>query len=92
MTGLVQEVYSIEIVESLGIRAAKTLKRLVELADEVVAAAGRGRDPHLEIPARALSNVRYNKAKRFIGRKFTETESERATVPYKVEAGKDGLI
>ena len=38
----------------------------MELADAVVAAADRGRDPHLDIPARSLSNVRYNKAKRFI--------------------------
>ena len=45
---------------------AKTQKRLLELADAVVAAADRGRDPHLDIPARSLSNVRYNKAKRFI--------------------------
>jgi len=28
--------------------------------------------------------------KRFIGRRFEETESERKTVPYKVEKGKDG--
>ncbi|MGA2031705.1 MAG: DNA topoisomerase IV subunit A [Thermoguttaceae bacterium] len=47
-------------------RDAKTLKRLVELADGVVAAAERNRDPFLEIPTRSLSNVRYNKSKRFI--------------------------
>ena len=47
-------------------RDAKTLKRLNDLAEVVVAAADRGRDPHVDIPARTLSNVRYNKAKRFI--------------------------
>ncbi len=47
-------------------RDTKTRKRLNELADAVVAAVDRGRDPHVDIPARALSNVRYNKAKRFI--------------------------
>ncbi|MGO8690026.1 MAG: DNA topoisomerase IV subunit A [Thermoguttaceae bacterium] len=47
-------------------RDSQTRKRLMELANQVVAAADRGRDPHLDIPARALSNVRYNKTKRFI--------------------------
>jgi DNA topoisomerase-6 subunit A len=47
-------------------RDARTRKRLTELADMVAAAADRGRDPHVDIPSRALSNVRYNKAKRFI--------------------------
>ena len=32
----------------------------------MVAAAERGRDPHVDIPARTLSNIRYNKTKRFI--------------------------
>ncbi len=50
----------------LNTRDAKTRKRLVELADAVAAAAERGRDPHVDIPARTLSNVRYNKTKRFI--------------------------
>lgn len=47
-------------------RDKKTLKRLVELADSVAQAAQRGRDPYLDVPARSLSNVRYNRAKRFI--------------------------
>jgi DNA topoisomerase-6 subunit A len=47
-------------------RDKKTLKRLNELADVVVTAADRCKDPHVDIPARTLSNVRYNKAKRFI--------------------------
>jgi len=43
-----------------------TFKQLVGLADGVVAAADRKREPYLEIPSRTLSNVRYNQQKRFI--------------------------
>ncbi len=50
----------------LNSRDAKTIKRLRELADNVVEQVGRRRDPHVEVPIRALSNVRYNKARRFI--------------------------
>src|SRR3989304_818443 len=45
---------------------AQTLRRLKELADTVTEAAPKPRDPHVDIPARSLSNVRYNKSKRFI--------------------------
>jgi DNA topoisomerase VI subunit A len=45
---------------------AQTLKRLKEMADEVAAAAMKRRDPFVDIPARSLSNVKYNKTKRFI--------------------------
>jgi DNA topoisomerase-6 subunit A len=44
----------------------KTLQQLTHLADGVVEAAGARRDPYLDIPARTLSNVRYNKSKGFI--------------------------
>ena len=44
----------------------KTLQQLTNLADGVVEAAGSRRDPYLDIPARTLSNVRYNKSKGFI--------------------------
>lgn len=44
----------------------QTLSQIVNLADGVVAAAQKRRDPALEIPTRALSNVKYNKSKRFI--------------------------
>lgn len=44
----------------------RTLSALVGLANEVVATAERGRPPALDVPSRSLSNVRYNKAKRFI--------------------------
>jgi DNA topoisomerase-6 subunit A len=50
----------------LNARDVKTRKRLVELADSVVVAAEERGDPFLDVPARALSNVKYNKAKRFI--------------------------
>lgn len=44
----------------------RTLGALRGLADGVVKAAERRRTPHLDIPSRSLSNVRYNKSKRFI--------------------------
>ncbi|MEX2187791.1 MAG: DNA topoisomerase IV subunit A [Pirellulales bacterium] len=44
----------------------QTLSQIVNLADGVVAAAEKKRDPALDIPTRALSNVKYNKTKRFI--------------------------
>ena len=44
----------------------KTMSRLGDLADSVVAAAGKRRDPHVDIPMRSLSNVRFNKSKRII--------------------------
>jgi DNA topoisomerase-6 subunit A len=44
----------------------KTLKSIRELADGVVQSADRGRPPHVEIPSRSLSNVRFNKSKRII--------------------------
>ncbi len=47
-------------------RDKKTMKSLVGLADGVVTAARRHRDPHVDIPARSLSNVRYSPRKRII--------------------------
>jgi DNA topoisomerase-6 subunit A len=44
----------------------KTIGSLVELAGEVVQAAGKSRPPHLDIPSRSLSNVRFNKAQKII--------------------------
>ena len=44
----------------------KTLSSLKNLADEVVSSSDRGRAPHLEVPSRSLSNVKFNKTKRFI--------------------------
>ena len=47
-------------------RDRKTLGDLTGLADRVVTAAQRKRDPHVDIPSRTLSNVSYNRRKRFI--------------------------
>jgi DNA topoisomerase-6 subunit A len=47
-------------------RDRKTLQSIRGLAENVVSAAGRSRAPHLDIPSRSLSNVRYNRNKRFI--------------------------
>jgi len=51
---------------SLTDRDKKTLKDLIGLADRIVEDAHKKRDPYIDIPTRALSNVRYNKAKRRI--------------------------
>jgi DNA topoisomerase-6 subunit A len=51
----------------LGEREKRTLGALEGgLADTVMAAAKTGREPTLDIPTRALSNVKYNKSKKFI--------------------------
>jgi DNA topoisomerase-6 subunit A len=47
-------------------RDKRTMGQLVSLADTVVAAAEKKRDPFLDIPTRSLSNVRYNKSKQFL--------------------------
>ena len=47
-------------------RDAKTMKRLTEMADDVVQMVGRKRDPYVDVPTRSLSNVKYNKSRRFI--------------------------
>jgi DNA topoisomerase VI subunit A len=47
-------------------RDAKTLGDLQNLAGSVVEAAHKKREPHIDVPTRALSNVKYNKSKRFI--------------------------
>jgi DNA topoisomerase-6 subunit A len=44
----------------------KTRNLIVGLADGVASAAAKRRDPHLDIPARSLSNVRFNKARKII--------------------------
>lgn len=47
-------------------RDQRTLERIAGLADHVITAARAGRDPFLDIPSRTLSNVHYNRKKRFI--------------------------
>ncbi|NUQ70526.1 MAG: DNA topoisomerase IV subunit A [Chthonomonadales bacterium] len=44
----------------------KTLGRLTGLADGVVLAAEKNREPHVDIPARTLSNVHYSPKKKII--------------------------
>jgi len=44
----------------------KTLGSLRRVADDVVDCADKGRAPHLDVPSRSLSNVRFNKTKRFL--------------------------
>ena len=44
----------------------KTLSALRGLADSVVQYAERSRPPHIEIPSRSLSNVRFNNSKKII--------------------------
>ncbi len=57
---------SAAVQRRLNERDTKTLGDLTRVADEVVKTAEKRREPHLDIPTRALSNVKYNKAKRFI--------------------------
>ena len=47
-------------------RDMKTIGSLVGLADGVVTAAEKRRDPYVEIPSRTLSNVRYSAKKKII--------------------------
>ena len=47
-------------------RDRKTLASIQGLADGVVRAAQRRRDPHVDIPSRTLSNVRYSPRKKII--------------------------
>ncbi len=44
----------------------KTLKSLRGLADGVVQVANRSRAPHLDIPSRSLSNVRFNRSRKIL--------------------------
>lgn len=50
----------------LTVQDKKTLKSIVGMGDRVVKTAGLSRAPHLDIPSRSLSNVKFNKSKRFI--------------------------
>jgi DNA topoisomerase-6 subunit A len=47
-------------------RDKKTMGSIVGLADGVVTAAEKRRDPHVDIPARTLSNVTYSPRKRIL--------------------------
>ena len=47
-------------------RDQKTMKQLVNMADTVVQAAEKARDPYVDIPTRSLSNVKYSPRKKII--------------------------
>ncbi|HJQ81002.1 MAG TPA: DNA topoisomerase IV subunit A [Lacipirellulaceae bacterium] len=47
-------------------RDKKTMGSIVELADNVVTAAEKRRDPYVEVPSRTLANVRYSPRKKII--------------------------
>jgi DNA topoisomerase-6 subunit A len=51
---------------ALSPRDKKTMGSIVGLADRVVDAAEKRRDPHVDIPSRTLSNVRYSPRKKII--------------------------
>jgi DNA topoisomerase-6 subunit A len=51
---------------SLNARDKKTLNSIRGLADTVVQSADRGRAPHVDIPSRSLSNVKFSQSKRII--------------------------
>jgi DNA topoisomerase-6 subunit A len=54
------------VAAKLSPRDKKTMTSIVGLADNVVVAAEKRRDPHVDIPARTLANVRYSPRKRII--------------------------
>ncbi|MFH1264547.1 MAG: DNA topoisomerase IV subunit A [Planctomycetota bacterium] len=55
-----------EVKRKLTTQDRKTLGSLTELADGVVRAAAARRDPHVDIPSRTLSNVRYSPRKQIL--------------------------
>lgn len=55
-----------ELKQEMNATDRRTLGSLVGFADGIVDTAQRGKAPHLDIPSRSLSNVRYNSTKRFI--------------------------
>lgn len=50
----------------LKVQDRKTLDALRTLAQEVLDYAERGRAPHIEVPSRSLSNVRFNQSRKII--------------------------
>ncbi len=53
-------------VATLTVKDKKTLGSLRSVAQEVAQCAERGRPPHLEVPSRSLSNIKYNKSRGFL--------------------------
>jgi DNA topoisomerase-6 subunit A len=54
------------VAAKLSPRDKKTMTSIVGLADNVVVAAEKRRDPHVDIPSRTLANVHYSPRKRII--------------------------
>jgi DNA topoisomerase VI subunit A len=54
------------VAAKLSPRDKKTMGSIVGLADGVVTAAEKRRDPHVDVPSRTLSNVRYSPRKRIL--------------------------
>src|SRR5688500_16211640 len=50
----------------LTVKDKKTLGSIRGVADDVTRCAEGGRAPHFEVPSRSLSNVKYNKSKKYI--------------------------
>ncbi|GIX02573.1 MAG: DNA topoisomerase IV subunit A [Thermogutta sp.] len=61
-----QEEQTTATAVALDERDQRTLERIQSLADHVIQAAKARKDPYIDIPARTLSNVYFNKKKRFI--------------------------
>jgi DNA topoisomerase-6 subunit A len=55
-----------EVAEKLSPRDKKTMTSIVGLADRVVDSAEKRKDPHVDIPSRTLSNVRFSPRKGII--------------------------
>lgn len=60
--GVATATKSVELNE----RDKKTMGNLREMAEIVTGSAAKKKEPHFDIPARALSNVKYNKSKKFL--------------------------
>jgi DNA topoisomerase-6 subunit A len=54
------------VAAKLSTRDKKTMTTIVDLADGVVTAAEKRRDPYVDVPSRTLANVRYSPRKRII--------------------------
>jgi DNA topoisomerase VI subunit A len=48
------------------VKDRKTIASLIGMADGVTKSAKRGRAPHLEVPSRSLSNVKFNQSRKII--------------------------
>jgi DNA topoisomerase VI subunit A len=57
---------AVAVAAKLSDKDKRTLGGLRELAGDVAAYAERGRAPHLEVPSRSLSNVKFSQSKKII--------------------------